>query len=348
MTTSNDPRELRLHFDGPMADGHMLPAEALVNAIRQVQRIVHLLAKEHRGEPAGKRLTVSADIKERFGLVCKLPVVGSYDLPLTIGTPTQAVSDDEVLAVGERFHAVSGSLAQDRDAFDDLVPDARYRGLLVDAYKATQPLPHLGLELTIEDSEGNAILRSGHLEYVHDSRTDAAFSNPIERGRLVGMLVRMEFAKQSIALTYRDGRILKATYVAESEAALLRHPRGLVQVRGDICYDAAGEPVSIGDIDEVAEVDESPVLIEEIVHDDRRYVASTPLRFDVAFDRGDLFYEAQGPFGILLSADSREDLVDALEAELRLILRDYAEGDPENMSSDAKKLRDQMRSRFGL
>ena len=165
---------------------------------------------------------------------------------------------------------------------------------------------------------------------------------------LVGTLLRMDFVEQSVALEHRDGRTLKGTYVAESEAALLRHPRELVQVRGNICYDAAGEPVSIGKIDEVAELDESPMEVEEIANGDVRYVANTPLCFDVAFDREDLFYELQAPFGILLSADSREDLADALEGELRLLLADYAEGDPEQMSSDAKKLREQIRGRFGL
>ena len=147
-----------------MASGHMLPAEVLVNSIQQVQRIVHLLTKEHRGEPAGKRFRVSADIKERFGLVCKLQVAGGYDLPVTIGTPTQVAPDDEVFAVAERFQVVSRSLARDSHAFEHLVSDDQYRRWLADAYKATQPPPHLGLELTIEDGQGKAILRRSHIQ----------------------------------------------------------------------------------------------------------------------------------------------------------------------------------------
>ena len=100
--------------------------------------------------------------------------------------------------------------------------------------------------------------------------------------------------------------------------------------------------------DEVAEVDESPLEVEEIVHGNIRYVANTPLRFDVAFDQADALYDLQGPFGIHLSAGCREDLADALEAELRLPLVDYGQGDPARMSSDAKKLRAQIRGRFGL
>ena len=144
---------------------------------------------------------------------------------------------------------------------------------------------------------------------------------------------------------------MEATYAAEAETALLNHSKRLIQVRGDIRYDAAGEPVSIAEIDEVAELDESPMKVEEVVYRNvryRRYRATPPLRFNVTFDRADAFYDLQGPFHILLSADSREELVDALEAELRMLFADYAEEDPANLASDAKKLREELRSRFGL
>ena len=180
--------------------------------------------------------------------------------------------------------------------------------------------------------------------------TMAVASDPCEaeHGCLVGTLLRMESAKQSIALAYRDGRVLKGTYASVCEAALLRSPGGLVEVRGSICYDAAGEPAAIGEVNAVAEVDESPVVLEEVVYRNRRYAATTPLRFDVAFNRDDLFYEASGAFDILLSADSREGLVDALQGELRLLLAEYAEGNPERMTSGAKNLREQVRRRFGF
>lgn len=346
MASLPDPRELRLHFDGPIAAGHLLPAEILVTAVQQVQRIVHLLAKEHRGEPAGKRLMVSADIRARFGLVCRLPAAGGYELPISIGAPSCA-EDEEIVAVAERFQVVSRSLA-DIHAFEHLVSDAQYRRWLVDAYKAIQPPPHLDLELTVEDTQGNAILHCSRVQDVPSYRPEADTRHPTERGRVVGTLVRMEFAKQSIALAHRGAHVLAATYTAEVEPALLSYPRRLIQVRGDVCYDAAGEPVSIADIDEVAEVDESPMEVEEIVCGNVRYVANTPLRFDVAFDQADALYDLRGPFGILLSAASREDLADALEAELNLLFADYAEGDPAHMASDARKLREQIRRRFGL
>ena len=95
-------------------------------------------------------------------------------------------------------------------------------------------------------------------------------TNPTERGRLAGTLVEVELAEQSITLEYR-GRRMKATYAAEAETALLNHSKRLIQVRGNIRYDAAGEPVSITEIDEVAESDESPMKVEEVVSRNVRY-----------------------------------------------------------------------------
>ena len=88
--------------------------------------------------------------------------------------------------------------------------------------------------------------------------------------------------------------------------------------------------------------------VTEVVCGDVRYVANPPLHFDVTFDQTDALYDLEGPFGILLWAETREDLADALQAELRLPLEDYAEGDPARLASDAKKLRRQLRDRFGL
>ena len=343
MAASSDLRALRLHFGGPAAGGHALPAAVLVNSIQQLQRVVYLLAKEHRGEPAGKRL--SADLKGRFGLVCKLPVAGGYDLPVTIGAAT--ASDEDVFAVGKLFRMVSHSLAHEFGTFEHLVSDAECRQRIVHAYKAIRPSPHLGLELVIEDGEGTPILRHSDLQVVWN-RPELATPDSVERGRVAGTLVQIGFAKKSIALEHRGGRKLTATYAPGSEAALLSHPRQLIEVRGTVCYDEAGDPVSIADIDEVTEVDESPMEVEDVVYGNVRYSAKTPLRFDVAFHREDALYDLEGPFGITLSAESREDLADALEAELQLLLADYAEGDPAQMSSGAGELREQLRSRFGL
>ena len=349
MSNLNDPRELRLHFNGPGARDHAVPAEALVNSIQQVQRIVHILAKENRKEPAGSRFSASRDIKRRFGLACKLPVAGGYDLPVLIGGLPQLALDDEVMTVAKRFFQVSQSLGRDVNAFKHLVSDPGYRPWLLDAYIGAQPPKHLGLDLIIEDGQGSALLERSHINEARSHRVDyLETQSRVECGYVAGMLVQMGFDKRTITLRHHSRRTLKAVYAAESEATLLDHPRGLIQVHGEIHYNEVGDPVSIADVDEVVEVDESPMEVREFFHGNVRYRANPPLCFDVTFDQADDLYDLQGHFGISIWAESRDDLKHALDAELDLLLADYARGDPARMSSDARKLREEVRRRFGL
>ena len=88
--------------------------------------------------------------------------------------------------------------------------------------------------------------------------------------------------------------------------------------------------------------------VAEVVYQNVRYVTTPPLRFNVTFDKADALYDLDGPFDVMLSADSREDIADALEAGLNLLFADYAEGEPARLSSDAKKLRDEIHRRLGL
>ena len=348
MSNVNDPRELRLHFKGPGARDHAVPADALVNSIRQIQRIVHLLAKQNRKEPAGVRFRVSRDIRERFGLACKLPVAGGYDLPVVIGGLPQPDSDDEVLAVANQFRQVSKSLGRD-DTFEHLVPDPRYRGLLLDAFVGAQPPKALRLDLAIENGQGDTILERSHIDEARRCRVDhfATQQSRVAHGYVAGTLVNMGFAERAITLKHYRGQTLRAIYPAKFEDTLLRHRRGLIQVHGEVRYNETGNPVSIANIDQVVAVDESPMEVPEFFHKNVRYPANPPLCFDVTFDQADDLYGLQGHFGILIWAESREELKSALDVELNILWEDYAQGDPVDMASDARRLREEIRHRFG-
>ena len=348
MSNVNDPRELRLHFNGQGARDHAVPADALVNSIQQIQRIVHLLAKQNRKEPAGVRFRVSRDIKERFRLACKLSVAGGYDLPVVIGGLRQPDSDDEVLAVANQFCQVSKSLGRD-DAFEHLVPDPLYRSLLLDAFVGAQPPKALGLDLAIENGRGGTILERSHIDEARRCRVNhlATQQSRVERGYVAGTLVKMGFAERAITLKHYRGQTLRAVYPAEFEDTLLRHRRGLIQVHGEVRYNEAGDPVSIADVDEVVEVDESPMEVREFFHGNVRYQPSPPLCFDVTFDQADDLYDLQGHFGISIWAESREELRNALDVELNVLWEDYGQSDPVDMASDARRLREEILHRFG-
>jgi hypothetical protein len=78
-------RHFRLHFEGPLTRGHAVAASALVQALQQFQRVVHLLAMADEGREVRQRARVTHDIDRRFPLVCGVPQEGGYALPVVLG-----------------------------------------------------------------------------------------------------------------------------------------------------------------------------------------------------------------------------------------------------------------------
>lgn len=97
----------------------------------------------------------------------------------------------------------------------------------------------------------------------------------------------------------------------------------------------------------VSEVNERPIERGGFSVGERSYVAAPPLRFNVAFNRGDRLYELAGDFDIVLTSATRAELEELLDDTLRMLWREYAEEDPAALSSKALELRSQIYSRIG-
>lgn len=97
----------------------------------------------------------------------------------------------------------------------------------------------------------------------------------------------------------------------------------------------------------VSEVDERPIERGGFSVGERSYTAAPPLRFNVAFNRGDRLYELAGEFDIVLTSATRAELKKLLDDTLRMLWREYAEEDPAALSPKALELRRQLRSRVG-
>ena len=101
-------------------------------------------------------------------------------------------------------------------------------------------------------------------------------------------------------------------------------------------------------VDMALEVDESPIEITELTLGNATYRPNPALRFNVTYVAKDGLYDLQGDFGIVTWAESRKDLEIALYEELDLLWTNYAQNDPLRLSTDAKRLRAEIRSRLGV
>ncbi len=96
------------------------------------------------------------------------------------------------------------------------------------------------------------------------------------------------------------------------------------------------------------EVDESPIVVTEIVVDGRRLVATEPVRYEVAFDDDDEepLYTLEGEFDVILAAPTRKELEVMIEDEFAFLWQQYVLAEPAQLAPGAAQLGADLRNRF--
>ena len=344
-------RTLTLHFEGVLTHGHTLPASALVKSLQEFQRVVHLMAMQAEGREPRLRGRRTRESERLYSLVCRLPEEGGYALPVEIGQAGDKLFDaDAIKAVSHGVRQVIDAVASGDEAkLIEAVPDSYFRKGVLKAFKAMQPPGHSGLVLHIEDFRRQRLLDGFSAAERLDKLSASATSDPAGApGYVTGHLAKMEFLERRLRLQLPGtGRALDATYRDDFEPVLLEHPRELIQIHGNVVHDDDGRVTSISDVDEILEVDDSPLVVNTINLGRRSLKARSPFTCEVKFDPEAQTYEAEGPFHIALAAPTRPELERELEAELVMLWREYAMADEKTLTPAAQRLRAELLAAFG-
>jgi hypothetical protein len=349
MTTDAPTPEFHLHFEGEATRDHTVPAAALVQAVQSIQRSIQLLASAYEGQEPKQRFRVSHDMERKYAVVFSLPQNGGYDLPYHIGSTAVALFDpDDIAAVTKQYQDVLAAIdSENAQALRRAVPMADTRRKLLSEFKKMQPPRRIGVIVSIEDASGKRLL---------DGRTVAEKLAPLAevtpsvvQTRLVtGRLDALEFQKFSLRMTLPTGKTLEGTYADDFEPMLVENRRQLIQVRGEAILNDDGSLHALNNITEIIEIDDSPITIMDFSAVQGPLRATQPLEFEVTFDadEGIGVYTATGPFHMLASGETRDDLERAIKETLAFLWREYVASDPETLSRDALSLRDQLTTTF--
>ena len=346
MPNPSGANSFSIHFDGEGTDAHVLPAPVLIESIAQIQRIVLLLAKMHRGEPLGRRTSFSRTLRDEFALLCHLPEAGSYAVPVEIGKQSESAPPPDLAEICELFHQVT-SLVGGGDAFaaQEIVAEPRYLTLLTDAYRKAQPSPQTGVSLSIEDHQHRRILDGRRplqaLDRPSPTQPEGTIGNTVS-----GLLVGMDFHKRNVRLMRLDGKVITVGYDNDAEQPLLEHRRGWISLNGEVLYDNSRKPISVQHARDFVMLDEGEIELKELSLDDALYRAIPPLRFHVSYDAEDRLYDLDGDFEITLSANSRPELLRELHEVLTMLWIDYAQEEPTRLSPKARDLRTELLHRL--
>ena len=349
MADEQNPRHIQLHFSGPAAKGHTVPALELVRSLKSIQRAIFLVAKMENGQELGMRARVSLEEERLFGLVCKVPEHGGYTIPTEIGNPTERLFDPTIVnTVAKKFTEVARIAGSgDEESFKRLVPDRGYRAGILKSFKDSQPPTRSGLNLSLEHSDGSVFLNGNSARTALESLDKAPEQEPgYIPGFVTGTLVEMKFEDRQFAMKLHSGRQISASYAEHYETILTEHPRSLIQAFGNVTYDENGLVKAITEVRDIVEVDTSDLLISEINLDGKNYKILPPIEFEIKFHEEESLFELSGSLDIHVAAESRRDLEDSVEAELRMLWEEFACVDDRELSPSAQKLAQQLRELF--
>jgi hypothetical protein len=346
-----DERHIRLHFEGPGTAGHTLPSLVMIRSLQGVQRAIYLLAKEHAGHKIGMRTArVNNEIERNFALICKVPEEGGYALPQEIGDPSGSLfAEDDIRQVALKFSQIGAAIeAEDAPQIRELLPDAGYRRAVISALRLAQPPRKTGIVLSLEDYKrksflnGETVLRK--LERIEVATQEEEPSGAL--GYLTGRLIRLDFDKRALSIQLRDGKVIQAVYSEDYEGLLLDSARERIQVFGNIEYDSMGSVTGISGVQEVVELDLSPIAISSFFHGNQVVDVRPPLVFEIREGEDGDSLTVEGEFDIIEAGPTRSALEKLLEEQIEILWVEYAIESDESLSRSGLRLKSELLNRF--
>jgi hypothetical protein len=273
-------------------------------------------------------------------------------MPYQIGampTPMPFLFDPSDLAAVTQQHidVLEAITAGDTAAFRKTVKSPSLRRLLIGEFFKMQPPHRSGLVLNIEDSARRKLFTSTQaVRGLAAIAEDQAVPVTIKQQTVIGRLDLLDFINRTLRLQLPDGRTLSGTYADNYEPMLLENPREFIQVRGEAVLDEEGRLRELKNIQEIFEIDSSPVTVLSFQVDGTERHAAAPIDFAVTFDPESESYLATGPFHMLCVAPTREALEQELQSTLAYLWAEYVLAAPEALTEDALTLRSELLSAF--
>lgn len=190
--------------------------------------------------------------------------------------------------------------------------------------------------------------RIGKVRGMSVSDLTTVLADEAEVGTLTGELVAIDFARRQITLRYRPTQLeVVCPYSPESEELLLLSRRALVQVTGEVEFDAAGHPRRVAGVRSVAPVDLGPVALSRIELDGRVLHAAPPLDLRPRLDEGEQLYLIDdADLDLHVFAPTRAELLDEVARHLFYAWDAYVLDDPERLTPAARHLAAALRRRL--
>ena len=214
--------------------------------------------------------------------------------------------------------------------------------------KDAAPNRRSGYRFAIQNGDGRTFF-DAHTALPHIQEILRPGQEPIETTSVVtGKFSRVDFEARKLEILHpATNTMLDCLYQDDVEPLLLNNPRELIQVVGTVELNADGAPMRITDVQEILEVDLSPITVRQVPLEEGSLVALQPVMLTPVLSETKQFYEIDnGDLGISLIAFTRDELIDALNEEIAVLWAEYAQESDEKLTDGAQALKARLLGAF--
>ncbi|MDQ1314928.1 MAG: hypothetical protein QG662_1037 [Pseudomonadota bacterium] len=340
MTNPDGKSSFSLHIEGGIQNGDAVPAAVLAQILSNAQRAFELIGTHVEGRTIRERARISAATRSRFQLVCRLPEPGCYAVPVELGGK-DLLAEHVVAALDAFRKMIEGIARRDTARITAALPDQGLRHRVLEAIRGMSPRADDKWSLKLWDATD---VEFGELNTESEAIIREAIVPVAEREAsqvVTGQLTNINFTNRIVTIFYPPTkREMDCVYEEAVEELLIENRRGLIQVTGQVVLDDAGAPKKIIDVNDIRELDLSPLAVDVVKVGDLVLKAKQGLTLEPTTDETQqLICVSDAVLGIDAFARSREALVGELNEQIGMLWLEYALAADSMLDSEAFKMK---------
>ncbi len=347
MTNPDGKASFSLHIEGGIQNGDAVPAAVLAQILSGSQRAFELIGTYVEGRTIRERARISAATRSRFQLVCRLPEPGCYAVPVELGGK-DLLAEHIAAAIDAFRKMIEGITRRDTARISAALPDQALRHRVLEAIRGMTPRADDKWSLKLWDATG---VEFGDLNIESEAVIREAIV-PIEEREasqvVTGQLTNINFTHRIVTIIYPPTkREMECVYDDAVEELLIENRRGLIQVTGRVVLDDAGAPKKIIDVNDIRELDLSPLAVDTIRVGDRILEAIGGITLEPETDETQqLICVSNSELGIDAFARTREGLVGELNEQIGMLWQEYALAADDTLDGEAIKVKQALLAAF--
>ena len=330
--------DLSFHIETSGPNSHAVPADVLVQILEHAQRALQLIGLHVEGRGIKRRARIARSTSSRFQLICKVPEAGSYAVPVEVGARDELYDEDMARRATHIFEQLMRRISQKSAAdLSEVLPDQSILRRVLEAVKGMSPRADATWTLELRDANDRAFASFDHTVIPFLQETLVPPDKREAERVVTGELKVIDFAARKLTIIYRPtSRELECLYDESLEDLLYERRRDLIQVTGRVLLDEQGNPKTIIDVTDIADLDLSPLVLGTTRFGTRVLEIAPALVLEPIMDDSEqLLCVADKELGVDVFASTRESLLFEIAEQLDMLWQEYALADSDSLDAVA-------------